>query len=202
MTLRPTPPGADHRDRAAEFDLGGAQRRSDAGGDAAADQRRLVERNVIVHRHDGVFRDDAALSHRAQPRHVVNAHVAFVEARRIVEHEAAPAREMRGAQGRPPTGAVFARAAGRNKRKHHAVAFAEARHTRTNRLDHPGAFMAEHLGQRVRNDAANHRKIAVADAARLDAQQHFALFRRVKLDLFDDDGGVAFVADGGERFHQ
>ena len=57
---------ADHRNRRARFDLRGVDHRADAGRDAAADQRRAVERHVGADLHDGVFVHQHVLGERRQ----------------------------------------------------------------------------------------------------------------------------------------
>ena len=52
---------AEHRDRPAGLDTGGVEHRADPGHHAAADQRRLLQRDLLVDRDDHVLGHDVAV---------------------------------------------------------------------------------------------------------------------------------------------
>src|SRR5262249_8698476 len=64
--------GAEHGDRGARRDLGWVERSAYAGRDAAADQRRAVERHVVRNLHDRVLVDEHLLGVAGEVRELVD----------------------------------------------------------------------------------------------------------------------------------
>ena len=70
---------AEHHARRARRHLGGVDRRADTGGHATADERRDLERHVVVDLDGGLLGNDQLLGERARAGHAVQIGVAPLE---------------------------------------------------------------------------------------------------------------------------
>ena len=80
------PPAAEDRDAGAGRDLGGVDGRAHAGHHAAADERGLVEGQVVVDLHRRRGRHHRLLGHAAEELHHVQVRIAEVGAAGAVQH--------------------------------------------------------------------------------------------------------------------
>ena len=82
------------------------------------------------------------------------------------------------------------------------IAGREARHTRADLLDHPGALVPEH-GRRVTGgiDTAGGVEVGVANAAGRQAHQHLTGARPVEVDLLDHERPGELLENGGADLH-
>jgi hypothetical protein len=120
------------------------------------------------------------------------------EARRAVrERSFEHRRKRRLAEVRAPLAAERAAAAAGQPGEDDVVAGRDRRHAGADLLDDARALVAEYHGQRVRRHARNHVPVAVADAARLDADEDLAVARGGQLDLLDAEGLSDPPEDGG-----
>ena len=194
------PAAAIDRDGLPGLEPGAAQRRADPGQHAAADQRRLVERDVGVDAHDrvlvqqhllGVGRDVDELAHRLAAQRQARG-LALLAGDDAVAAHIGMAREALRA------GAAEPREAGDDM-----VADAHGGHLAADRLDHPGALVAQddRPVERPAADPIDDVKVAVADAGRDRAHQHLARHRLVEVDLFDGQGLVRLPEHRGLDLH-
>ena len=179
---------ADHDDGVAGLDVRCVDRRAESGGHAAADERRLVQRDVAVdldaaelvhhrvrlegaeHAHEpGVLAADAVAGRCRR-----ESWLAFQDQRAVVAEVLVAA------------GAGRALSARGDEAQHHVVARCQPLDAGAD-LDHlAGALVAADVGE------AGHRQVAgqqmlvgMAQAARREPYQHFAFARAVELDLLD-----------------
>jgi hypothetical protein len=109
----------------------------------------------------------------------------------------------REAEVRALVAAVDALAALRREQGHHVVADLERRDARADRLDHAGALVSED-GRRVpgRIDAGGRVEVGVADAARGQPHERFALARLAQLELPDDERLAELLENRGPHLHR
>ena len=141
--------------------LGGVQHRADAGRDAAADERGLVERHVGPDLHEHVLVHEQLLGEARQ--------VGELEERLIAAPQPRRAGGIGGepdlvAQVRPTRQAVAARAAEAADARDHVIAGLHVRDLRAHRLDDAGRLVTEHGRHRVRVLALHEVEIGVAQA--------------------------------------
>ena len=72
-------------------------------------------------------------------------------------------------------------------------------HALADLLHDSGAFVPEHAGQAAAQEAGDQRVVGMAHPARGEAYADLVAARGIEGDVFDPDGLVALVADGG--FH-
>ena len=126
---------------------------------------------------------------------MVDAALADVEARcAVLEGGVVPGDVL--ADVGAPRGAEAAAAAVGKPREHDVVAGLDVRDARPDLLDHARALVPEDRRQERRVDVLDDVEVRVADAARGHADRDLALFRRVELDLLDDERLVELVEDG------
>jgi hypothetical protein len=177
---------------------GGVDGASPTGGDAAAHEGRDVERDVVVKPHAGEFADHRALGEGADRAHAADvATVAGVEPVAVVLQHARDGVAARVAEVLPAGRAVAAGAADGNEGAHDAVAHPDTAH--------PGAGLLHHAGGLV---PADHRVadghvagadvvVGVAQACRLEADQHLAVLRVVEVEIDDVPLLAGLPHDGG-----
>ena len=170
---------ADHRHRGAGLHPCGVDHRAHAGEHGAAEQRRLVERQL------GVDLDQRVARHRGVLGKAGDAQV-MLHRRAVGPVQPARAREQRAcavrgrarlAQGRPALGAGAAMAAGRHEHADHMIAAGEVGDARPDLLDDAGRLVPERHRQRARPVAVDHRQVGMAQARGLDPDQHLARAR-------------------------
>ena len=174
---------------------GGVEHRADAGGDAAADERRALERNLgidldqVLGGDGGVLRHGAAAGKDAERRAA-----AVVHARRALERRGKRLALLE-AQHRSPGDAEAALAAHIDEGKDDVVAFGKIADALAHVLHHARALVAEHQRQRQRDRAGYRREIGMAHAAGAQAHQHLAALGRVDADFFDLDRLIVLAAE-------
>jgi hypothetical protein len=100
------------------------------------------------------------------------------------------------AEVRPPLPAAHALAAGGNEREDDVVACREPLDAGAG-LDHdPGGLVAEHERQRLGQVAVDDVEVAMAHAARRDADERFARLRRFELHVPDVHRSAGLPQDG------
>ena len=98
--------------------------------------------------------------------------------------------------------AVFALAAFGHVERDHVVAFLQPLDARADVDDDARAFVAEDRGKQAFGIRAGQRElVGVADAGRLDLDQHFSRFRTFEIDGFDRERRARLVRDGGMNPH-
>ena len=194
---------AEHDDVGARRHLGGVDHRADAGGDAAADVAALVERRVLADlRHRDLRQHGEVREGRAA--HVVIDRLALVaEARGAVRHQALALRGAdRGAEIGLLAQAAFALAAFRRVERDDVIAGLHGGDARADLADDAGALMAEDRGEDAfAVEAVERVGVGVADAGRLDLDQHFAGLRAFEIELDDLERLLGFEGDGGACLH-
>ena len=176
---------ADHGHVVAGPHVRRVDRRAPAGGDAAADQAGLVERDVVEDLHARGLVDHGVGGEGAEADHGRDVLAAGVMAHGAVEllprHEdAADVAQVRVAGG---TGRTLP--AGRDEAEHDVVARGQAGHTGTHLLDHAGALVAADDGKGDGHVAGEQVLVGVAHARRRQLDEDLALLGRVELDGLD-----------------
>src|SRR5690606_9686163 len=187
----------------ARFDLGRVDDRADAGGDAAADVADLVERRLRVDLGDGDFGQDGEVGEGRAAHVMEDALAADREARGPVGHQALPLGGAdRGVQIGVVRQARRALAAFGRVERNDVIALAYRGHARSD-IDHDaGAFMAESgRDDALRVVAGQGELVGVADAGRLDLDQHLAGLRSLQVDLHDLERLARPDGDGGTCLH-
>ncbi len=172
---------ADHRDSVALADPGNLEHRHHARRDGAADQARLLDGQRRRHLHGGGFRDDGVRRERPGTQH-------GSQRLPVAAQQAARRRRRLPADARVPGQAGGAGPAGSLPAEDDAVAGRERRDSRAGRLDRAGALVPEQ--HRIWVTPAvlfDHVQVAVADARRLDADEHLAGLGRGDVDLLERD---------------
>ncbi len=169
------------------FDLRRIEHGADAGGDAAADIAGLVEGRVVADLGDRDLRQDGEIGEGRAAHIVVERLAVEGEARRAVGHDAlALGGADRGAQIGLARQAGGALPAFRRIERDDVVALLDAGDARPD-IDHDaGAFMAENGGKEpFRIGAGQGEFVGVADAGRLDLDQHLEGLRPLELHRLD-----------------
>jgi hypothetical protein len=132
---------------------------------------------------------------------VVDVAAVLVEAGGAVEHD--PAGRFGAVAEHGPSGsAEAAPAAVGPEVEDDVVAWLAQRHARPDGLDDAGGFVAEDDRQRRPPLADHDVVVGVADAGGGHAHQDLALLRPVQLHLFDAEGRVGLIQDGGFDLHR
>ena len=145
--VRPDPADPENHDRVACANLGAIHRGAEAGGDPAAHQRRLVERDVVVDLDDRVLSDDRVGGERAEHAHQTRVLAAHVVAARAVRLQTDLDPSAGLAQVFAADRAPVATPAGGNPAQYDVVAFGHRMHLGPDRLDDAGALVAADRGQ-------------------------------------------------------
>src|SRR5262245_14985353 len=191
----PDAAGAVHGHRRTRLDTRGVEDGADAGGHAAADQSRAIERHVVPHLHQPALVDQHLLGVGREIGELVDRRALPRQLRRFVGRPDGPAL----AEVRAPGQAVLAVAAEDREARDDVVTGLELRHVRADRFDDPRRLVPEDGGRRERVEAFDEVEIAVADAARHRAHQHFARDGLGDVDVLDRELFVRTVEDGS--FH-
>ena len=187
---------SDDGDGTAGLDFRAEHRRSEAGGDAAADEGGLGEGEVGGDFHAAGLRDDGLLREAGDLPHVGDAAPVPMEAARAVEHIGASG-DVRVAEVGASAEAGGAMAAVRHEREDDAVAGGDAGHAIADLFDDGGAFVAEHGGLGDYGVAAHIVEVAAADAGGGDADADLICLRGVEIDLLNAEGLIRFHENGG-----
>ena len=181
--IEPDAAQPEHDDPGARLDLGGVDDRADPGRDAAADVADLVERRVLAdfrHRDLGQYRE----IREGRGAHVVEQLLAAAErepAGAVGHHALALGRADRGAEIGLARQAGRALPAFRRVERDDVVALFDAGHPRPDIDDDAGALMAEDRRKQPLGIGPGQRVgVGMADAGRLDLDQHLAGFRPVE----------------------
>ncbi|CDZ87968.1 hypothetical protein RHRU231_360088 [Rhodococcus ruber] len=182
--------GADDDHGVTELDVGRVDGRSPAGGHAAADERGLVERDVLADLHARVDVDHDVRREGAEVGERADALAAGVDAVRAV---GCVAREHAGthlAHVGTADGAHLAVAAGRQEGQDDVVADLETGDVRAEFLDHAGAFVATDDRRPVEGDVAGvDVVVTVADAGGGELDPHLPALGGIDLDFLDAPTG-------------
>jgi hypothetical protein len=153
-----------------------------ARGDTAADERRLVQREVFSDGNAPGFRDHCLFGKTSDLAHVRNILAAAVQAHRAVEHRPAgghvPVAEVRVARQ-----ARYAVAAVRCERQDDVVARLHACYVLTYYFDDRRPFVPQHRGHFHSRMPAHKMQVAPADASRGYSDADLVRFGRIKLDV-------------------
>ena len=179
---------ADHGHVVTGLHVGRVDRRAPAGGDAAADEAGLVERDVVEDLHAGGLVDHRVGGERAEADHGGDVLAAGVVAHGPVELLAGHENAADIAQVRVSRGAGGALPAGGDEAEHHVVARGQAGHSGTHLLDHPGALVAADDGQGDGHVTGEQVLVRVAHARRRQLDEDLALLGGVELDGLDAPG--------------
>src|SRR5262249_56750133 len=182
-------------DRRARLDTRGVEHGADAGGHAAADQGRAIERHVVADLHQTALVDQHLLGVRREVGELVDRRALPRELRRLVDRADGSALAEVRASGQ----AVLTVAAEDREARDDVIARLEFRHVRADRVDDPRRLVAEDGGRRERIEAFDKVQIAVADTTRHCTHQHFARDGLGDVDVLDRELFVRTVEDGS--FH-
>ncbi len=165
----------EHGHRGAGLHLGGIEHRTDAGGDAAAEQADLVQRGFLADLGQGNFRHHGVFGKGAGAHVVVQQFAVQGKAAGAVRHQAlALGGAHRLAQIGLAAEAEFALATLGGIERNHMVAGFQAGHTFAHFLHDTGALMAENGGKDpFRIFTGQGVGIGVANAGGDDLHQHF-----------------------------
>src|SRR6185437_13940258 len=171
--------------RVAWLGLGGADCAAVAGGHAAADQGRLVQRGAVVDLHHGLGRHDRVLGERAEQAHLAVALVLVVEAVGAVQLRADYEVHAEFAEVLHAPGAVRAAAAAGKEGQDDRVALLDVIDLGPD-LDHDaGALVTADDRERDRDVASDEVLVGMAQAARRQLDEDLLSVRRVEFDLFE-----------------
>ena len=189
-------PAADHRHTVAGADLGDVEHRSQTGDDGAAEDRRQVERHVVVDADHPALVEDHLLG---EPSHVGEDR----------DRPAVARLEARGLAGRTPGGggvdaqarlarlAPGTRSAALHEARHDMIADGDRRDRLADLDHHARCFVAEHVRARPRERAVEHVQVAMAQATGSGAHPYLAGEQRGVADVLDLQPAGALVQDGG-----
>src|SRR3954469_6596835 len=156
-----------------------------AGRHAAAHEHGDVQRQVLVHLHARRLVDHRPLAERAEHAHAADVLALLVEAERLVGHAAVHDQRAQVAQVLLAGGAPAAASAGWDERADDVVALLDARHPGAALLDDPGALVAADDGEAGHDVTVAQVLVRVAEAGRLEADQHLVVLGVVEIE-FDD----------------
>src|SRR5713101_6783695 len=201
--VEPDAPEAEYHDVRARLDLGGVDHRADAGGHAAADVAHLVEGRVLADLGERDLGDHGVVGER-RGAHVVEEVLAPErEAAAAVGHHAFPLRDTyRLAQIGLAAQAVFALPAFGGIERNDVIAFFHAGDSRARVDHHARALVAENRREQALGVGTRAREfVGMADAGRLDLDQHFAGLRSLQLHGLDGEWCARFMGDGCANIH-
>ena len=197
------PPRPNTTTRAPGLDLRGVHHRADAGGDAAADVADLVERRVLADLRQRDLRQHGEVGERRGAHVVHHRRATAGEPAGAVGHHAPALRGAdRHAQIALAAEAIFALPAFRRVERDDVIALFHAGHAGADIGHDAGAFMAEDRRENAFGIAAGQREfVRVADAGRLDFDQHFAGARTFEVHGFQAERLAGLAGHGGANFH-
>ncbi len=201
--VKPDAAEAEDDSLGAGLDLCGIDDCADAGGDAAADVADLVERRVFANLRHRDFRQHGEIGEGRAAHVVVNFFAVGREARGAVGHHALA---LSAADRRTEVG--LARQAGRTLpafrcvERDYVIALFDRRDARADVNDDAGALMAQDRGKQPFGVGARQGElVGVADAGRLQFNQHFARTRAVELNGGDFEGLAGRIGHRGAHVH-
>ena len=197
----PPRPNIDHV--GAGLDLGGVDDGADAGGHAAADVAHLVERRVVADLRQRDLRQHGEIRERRAAHVVMERLAAERKAAGAIGHQALALRraDRRAEVGLARQARLALPALGRVERNH-VIALLERRHAGAD-VDHDArALVAEDRRKEALRIRAGARVfVGVADAGRLDLDQHLARLGGSEIDRLDGEGCPCLVRNRRPDFH-
>ena len=176
-------------DALAGADLCRVEHRADAGEHGAAEQRGDFRRHVIVDLHGRAFIDDGVGGESRQAHMVVNGLVAFGQPAASTQKLAlAIGGGAVGAEPALPALARHAGPAGGQEGEDDAVAGGKAGNIGAGGDDGGTGFVAQRHRRGARAVTVHDRKVGVAEAGSLDADEEFVGFGRRELELGEAQG--------------
>ena len=161
-------------------------RRAPAGGDAAADQAGLGERDLVGDLHAAGAGHDRVLREGRDHGRLADVLPVLVHPEGAVELAASQQHGSRVAEVLHPAGAPAAPPAPGNERQHDVIAGRHAGDRRPHRLHDPGSFVAAgHRQFHERHVAGDHVVVGVAQAGRHHLDEDLAGLGLVEVDLGD-----------------
>src|ERR1051325_3064001 len=198
---QPNAAAAEHRNGLPGLEARAAQRRADPGQDAATDQRGAIERDLRVDPHDRILMQQHLLGIAGDADELAKRRALLREARRRAVRAGDDAA---GAEVGMSRKTLRAAAAKPGETGDDMVARAHGRDIGADRLDHAGAFVAEHDRpvEREAADAVDDVEIAVADPGRDGAHQDLAADGLIDIDRLDRQRLLDFAEYGGFDLHR
>ena len=194
----------EHDDVGARLDLGRVDHRADAGGHAAADVADLVERRVVADLRQRDLRQHGEVRERRAAHVVVERLAVEREAAGAVGHHALALRraDRRAQVGLARQARLALPALGRVQRND-VIALLQRRHAGAD-VDHDaGALVAEDRRKQALRIRARAREfVGVADAGRLDLDQHLAGLGSREIDRLDDEWCARLVRNCRANLHR
>src|SRR5271163_983019 len=187
----------EYRDRRAGLDLGRAQHRADASGDAASDERRAIERDILAAFHDRVLMQQHLLAVGRNVEELVDGLALLREARLVVG--GALGRRFVRAPIRMPRHALIAISTEHRQARDDVVAGLHVGDLLADFLDDAGRLVPEDRGCGIGIKPVDEMQVAVAHAAMRRLDENFAVLRLVDLDVLDGERLIGAMEDGG--FH-
>ncbi len=211
---RPDATASDHDDRLAGLDLGPVDRRAEAGGDAAADERRRLHVGVRLDADQRILVADHLVGEGPELAHPVHVRATEVVAvRPVADHAAAQRRRAEVAQVLPARGAPVAGPTRGDERHRHVIAERDLRHVGPDLGHDARSFMPaddrehgrdadqfEHFGRRA-DIACPQVFVGVAHAGVDHLHPDLTVARWIDVDLFGLPRLVQSGADHRTRFH-
>src|SRR5882672_1535458 len=193
----------EHHDARAWLDPRRVDDGADARRDAAADVADLLERRVLADLRDRDFRQHREVRERRATHVVMDLLAADGKAARAVRHHALALRRAdRGAEIGLAREAGFALAAFRRVERNDVIALLYRCDAGPDVNNNTRAFMTEdHRKESFRVRARAREFIRVADAGRLDLDQHFTRTGAVEIDGLDLQGLACRITDRCQCFH-
>ena len=191
---------ADDAHALADPDPGGVGDRAEAGDHPAAQQRGLPERHVGGDRDRGRGGHDRVLRKAGDAQAVLQRLAAgAAQARGAVQQGAGERAVADRLAQRPPARAAGRAASARwNEGQDHVVARGEAGHLGADRLDDPGALVAEHHRPAAGAElAVGEAHVGMADPGGDDPHEHLAGARRIERHRLGGDRPARLTQDAG-----
>ena len=195
--------GAEHDAGRARLDLGGEHRGAEPGGEPAGEQAGAVQRGVGRDLGERDLRHHRVLRERARAHEVADRLAVARQPGRAVGQVALVLLLADGqAEVRARAQAVLALAALGREERDHRVADRDVLDALADRLDDPGALVAEHGGRVAgRVGAGGGVEVGVADAAGHEPHQHLARLGVGELDLLHVQRLAELLQHGGAHPH-
>ena len=194
---------AEDDSRRAALDLGGIQRRADAGRKAAGKRSTAIERCLWTHFGERDLGHHGVLGERRGAHEVPHRLAITRQARGAVGQIAKPLLlANRDAAVRTTTLALDALAALGREQGDHVIAGLDERDALTDLLDDARTFVPEHARCVARRVGARCRvQVCVADTTGLDPHEHLACLRLCEVHLLNDEWLAELFQDCGTNLH-
>ena len=196
---------ADHGSRLTRPNPRGIAYRAERRHDAAAEQRRLPQRELARERHRSRGRHDRAFGEAGSHECVLERRAVRQREPRRSVHEDAEWAVLAGreAEVEAACAALLAHAARRHDAEADVIARCDVRHRRAYCFDHSRALVPhDHRPAPAAELAVRQPHVRVTHARGRDAHEHLVVAGRRELDLFDHERLPRLVEDGGANPHQ